>query len=146
MQTTTYVEDTSCLSSSSSSSSTSSSASSAASHMYLKRASVSEISSARVVELRNPIRGARQTQTSSCTSINEKYVTKSYIYSEPNEPSNSSLNNSNLFDYVIIVGLQEHKTCSTDQINLYEYFTKMTPTISWKYPEEVSIYLSVCLF
>lgn len=68
------------------------------------------------------------------SSINEKFITKSYIYSDASE-LNSYM--STLFDYVLVVGLQEHKTCSSDQLNLYEYFSKLTPIILWKYPEEV---------
>lgn len=100
-------------------------------NLFAKRNSTGDIRRrSGVVELRDR-------NKKDASSINEKFITKSYIYSDPSE-MNSIL--STLFDYVLIVGLDEHKTCSTDQLNLYEYFSKLKPVIVWKYPDEVLIY------
>ncbi|CAF0993496.1 unnamed protein product [Brachionus calyciflorus] len=64
---------------------------------------------------------------------NKNFVTKSYIYSDSIEL------NSTLFDYVLIVGLENRKYLSSDQLNSNDFVNKTNPTIKWQYPDNLTL-------
>lgn len=65
--------------------------------------------------------------------LGKNLVTKSYIYSDPNE----SIHKINtLFDYVLIVGLKNRKYHSTDQLDSSDFINKTNPDIIWRFPDD----------
>lgn len=65
---------------------------------------------------------------------NSKSRIKSHIYSDVNE---LIIEKSTLFNYVLIVGLKDRKSHSTDELNNEFYSNKLNPIVLWQFPENV---------
>lgn len=65
--------------------------------------------------------------------LGKNFVTKSYIYSDPNEKSSKL---KTLFDYVLIVGLNNSKYHSSDQLDSNDFINKTNASIFWRFPDD----------
>jgi hypothetical protein len=64
----------------------------------------------------------------------DRTTTKSHIYTDLNE-LNIGINS--LFDYVLVVGLKDRKSYSTDELDSDYYINKVTTAIQWQFPADV---------
>ncbi|RNA39384.1 suppression of tumorigenicity 5 -like [Brachionus plicatilis] len=87
------------------------------------------------IKEKQPVEQGVTLRNNNHTMLSKNFVTKSYIYSGQNEMSSKL---KTLFDYVLIVGLNNRKCHSSDQLDSSDFINKTNPSIFWRFPDHLT--------